>query len=470
MTTTIVLFTRDLRVTDHPALAAAAEAGEVVPLFVLDESILTGRYNAANRARFLADSLADLDESLRGLGARLLIRRGDPAREVVSVAHEAGAQAVVASADVSAYAQRRQRRLRQACDEAGLALSLYPGITVVQPGALAPASGDHYRVFTPYYRQWAKAAPRPLVATPSRLCLPDGWQLADSGRGDRALPTADELVTGANSPQLAPGGETEGRRRARAWLDGEIAGYSDGHDALGEDATSRLSPYLHFGCLSPAELAERAEAAREAEVREGSDGHGPAGFVRQLCFRDFHHQVLSAHPEAAHRDYRPRGDAWRRDPQAFAAWREGRTGYPIVDAGMRQLAAEGWMHNRARLVTASFLCKDLYLDWRQGAWHFFDLLVDGDVANNALNWQWVAGTGNDPRPNRVFNPVRQAQRYDLEGAYVRTWVPELAHITGSAVHTPWELAADERAKLDYPAPIVDHQQAAARFHTARGNG
>jgi deoxyribodipyrimidine photo-lyase len=199
-----------------------------------------------------------------------------------------------------------------------------------------------------------------------------------------------------------------------------------------------LSPYLHFGCVSPVELVGRADRRKR----------GVEPFLRQLAWRDFHHQVLAARPEAAHRDYRPRGDRWHRDDEALQAWRDGRTGYPLVDAGMRQLAREGWMHNRARLVTASFLTKHLYVDWRLGARHFFDLLVDGDIANNALNWQWVAGTGTDTRPNRVLNPTLQAKRYDPAGAYVRRYLPELG--------TP-----------DYPPPIVDHRDAVAAFRAAR---
>jgi deoxyribodipyrimidine photo-lyase len=194
---------------------------------------------------------------------------------------------------------------------------------------------------------------------------------------------------------------------------------------------------------------------------------GREAFIRQLAWRDFHNQVLAARPEAARADYRTRHDRWRRDEKAAQAWRDGRTGYPIVDAGMRQLAAEGWMHNRARLITASFLTKTLYLDWRIGARHFLDLLVDADIANNQLNWQWVAGTGTDTRPNRVLNPLRQAQRYDADGDYVRRYLPELRDIPGAAVHQPWKLDPSRRADLDYPHPIIDLSDGAERFRTAR---
>jgi deoxyribodipyrimidine photo-lyase len=201
---------------------------------------------------------------------------------------------------------------------------------------------------------------------------------------------------------------------------------------------------------------------------DGSTAGGQA-FIRQLAWRDFHHQVLAARPETVSVDYRTRHDRWRRDEKAAQAWRDGLTGYPIVDAGMRQLRAEGWMHNRARLITASFLTKTLYLDWRIGARHFFDLLVDADVANNQLNWQWVAGTGTDTRPNRVLNPLRQAQRYDPTGDYVRRYLPELRDVPGSAVHEPWKLDPHHRSRLNYPDPIIDLHEGAERFRTVRSN-
>jgi deoxyribodipyrimidine photo-lyase len=216
-----------------------------------------------------------------------------------------------------------------------------------------------------------------------------------------------------------------------------------------------LSAYLHFGCLSARTVLERASAGPSTDA-----------FARQLCWRDFHHQVLAARPDLPRVDYRSRGDRWRRDPSQADAWREGRTGYPIVDAGMRQLAAEGFMHNRARLIVASFLTKTLYLDWRLGAAHFASLLLDADVANNVGNWQWMAGTGNDTRPNRVLNPIRQAKRFDPEGAYVRRYVPELAGVQGGAVHEPWRLGTARRA-LGYPDPLVEHETAARELRERR---
>jgi deoxyribodipyrimidine photo-lyase len=448
--TAVVLFTRDLRVHDHPALANAAKIAErVVPLFVFDEALLDSAFACSNRLAFLLESLDDLDAALRTLGGGLVVRRGDTVRAVVNVAKSVAARIVFASADVSAYARRRERRLTDACAEAGLELQLCPGVTVVGAGDLTPASGDHFRVFTPFWNRWRAEPLRELVARPLGFALPRDLDL---GR----LPELRELTSGAPSPALPAGGETVARARLDAWLSGGIARYAERHDEVAAEGTSRLSPYLHFGCLSPVEVLRRV-----------TDRPGAEAFLRQLCWRDFHHQVTAAFPKIAREDYRPGGGDWHDDAALLAAWKEGRTGYPLVDAGMRQLREEGWMHNRARLVSASFLVKNLRVDWRRGAAHFFDLLVDGDIASNAGNWQWVAGTGNDTRPNRVFNPVRQSQRFDPRGDYIRRWVPELAGLRDGRVHEPWRLDAAARHHLGYSKRLVDHAAAAAAFRAQR---
>jgi len=407
MRTNVVLFTRDLRVHDHPALSAAVERAErVVPLFVLDDAVLAA-FGAPNRVAFLVDALRDLDARLRERGAKLIVRRGNVVAETVRAAQDVGAEAVHVSADVSAYAQERARRLRTALHSAQIELEVFPGVTVVPPGDLAPAGRDHFRVFTPYWRRWREEPRRDVLAAPARILLPDGLEAG-------MLPEPGELVRGRPAPELPTGGETPGRRRLDAWLDGGMARYAELADDLGADATSRLSPYLHFGCISAGEVVARALDHEDAEP-----------FVRQLCWRDFNHQLLAARPELAQEDLRPRATGWREDAGAYAAWREGRTGYTVVDAGMRQLLQEGFMHNRARLVAGSFLTKQLGIDWRRGAEHFFEHLVDGDVANNTGNWQWVAGTGTDSRPNRRLSPARQAQRFDPDGIYAGRYLPEL---------------------------------------------
>ncbi|MFJ9690688.1 cryptochrome/photolyase family protein [Kitasatospora sp. NPDC101183] len=437
MTISIALFTQDLRLHDNPVLhAARADGGQVVPLFVLDPAVEAAGFAAPNRQAFLADCLTDLDASLRRIGSRLTVRKGEPAEQAARVAAETGAASVHVAAGVTAFARRRETRLRKAF---GDRLRVHEAsLTVVPPGRVTPAGRDHYAVFTPYHRAWQAAPRRGVLGAPRTLDTPEGV-------GSETL-----ALAGPFSPGLPRGGEARARARWRRW---GVDAYAEIHDDLAGDGTSRLSPYLHFGCLSPTELATRAGE---------HDGEGARAFVRQLAWRDFHHQVLAARPDAAHRDYRSRDDHWHRDEEEAEAWRHGLTGYPIVDAGMRQLAHEGWMHNRARLLTASFLTKTLRLDWRIGAAHFLSLLVDGDIANNQLNWQWVAGTGTDTRPNRVLNPLRQADRYDPEGAYVRRWVPELAHLPGPTVHRPWLFPAP-----DYPAPILAPEDLAARLRHGR---
>lgn len=380
MRTAIVLFTRDLRVRDHPALAAAAERAEhVVPLFVHDDAIRAG----ANRRAVLRLALAELDASLRRLGSGLLVRSGDVVAETVQLARAIGAATVFVSEDVTAYAQTREERLERELGR--IPLEVCPGVTVVPPGLLTPSGGaDHYRVFTPFFRRWLAADLRPVLPAPRRLSLPRGLD-----------------------PPAVPA-----KRRP-----------DEPH----------LSARIHFGSVSPRELVDELPPER----------------VRGLAWRDFFHQLLAARPETAREDLHARGDRWRESKRDLQAWKEGKTGYPIVDAGMRQLAEEGWISNRIRLIVASFLTKDLYLDWRAGAGHFFGLLVDGDVANNVGNWQWMAGTGADPRPNRVLNPTLQAKRFDPDGAYTRRWIPELG-------------------TRDYPPPIVDHAAAVERFRAARG--
>jgi deoxyribodipyrimidine photo-lyase len=437
--TAVALFARDLRVADNPVLAAATTAERMVALFVLDDAVVASDFNRPNRAGFLAECLADLRASLRKRGGDLAIRTGDTVDEVARLVDQVDADIVHVAGDVSGFAQRREERLHRRLATAGVELRVHPdALFVVPPGRITPAGRDHMAVFTPYFRRWDATPNRPLLSTPRRL--------STARLGPCRLPTAGRICAGEQSPERPAGGETAGRRRMFGWLRGPIDAYADRHDELAGDATSRLSPYLHFGCLSPHELRARAQ---------DRGGAGADAFVRQLAWRDFHAQVLAARPDATATDYRDRGDRWRRDPAELDAWRAGRTGVPIVDAAMRQLRREGWMHNRARMLVAHFLTKKLHLDWRSGAAHFLDLLVDGDVANNTMNWQWTAGTGTDTRPNRQYNLIRQARRHDPDGDFVRRYVPELARVAGPEVHEPWRLPDDVRAGIDYPDPISE---------------
>ena len=444
MSVSMVLFTRDLRVRDNPALSeGCASAESVVPLFVIDDALAKAPFVGANRLAFLRESLLDLHDSLSRLGAGLIVRRGEWSGEVRRVARAWGVTEIHVADDVSGFARNRLERLEREASASDIVVQRHPGVTVVPPGAVIPAAGDHYKVFTPYHRRWLDTPWRPTVSEPARLKLPVGLEI-----DTRAL--RDALVADDKpSPDLINGGETAGLDRLRAWSSETLERYDQVHDDLAGDATSRISAYLHFGCLSPTEVAT---------VLRGRAG--AASFIRQLCWRDFFHQVLAARPEVAHHDYRPRGDLWNIDPEAFVAWQEGRTGYPLVDAAMRQLRREGFMHNRARMVVASFLTKDLHIDWRLGASHFMRLLVDGDVASNQLNWQWTAGTGTDTNPNRIFNPVVQGRRFDPSGDYIRRYLPELDDLDGDAIHWP---GSTDRERIGYPAPLVEHHEAIAAY-------
>ncbi|MGO9504381.1 MAG: cryptochrome/photolyase family protein [Streptosporangiaceae bacterium] len=449
MTASMMLFTRDLRVTDNPALTAAARQSSTVPLFALDEDLLKRCRWSANRLGFLLESLRDLDARLKALGGALVIRRGQWVAEVIGTARAAGASTIHVADDVSAYARARLARLEQAAQQQRLTVVRHPGITAVGAGTLGPPGSSAYQVFTPYYNRWREAPRRALAPEPARICLPGGL---DPGR----VPDLSELTSAARSADLLPGGESAGLARLAQWARTGVADYERARDELATDRSSRLSPYLHLGCLS----------ARTVETDLSGLPSGES-FVRQIAWRDFFHQILAARPEAAWRDYRDRGDQWNADDGALEAWAAGQTGYPVVDAGMRQLAAEGFMHNRARMIVASFLTKDLYIDWRRGAAHFMALLLDGDVACNQLNWQWVAGTGTDTNPHRIFNPTTQGRRFDPGGGYVRRYVPELAALPAASIQDP---DAAARKACGYPAPLVDHRAAIAGYRARRRGG
>lgn len=433
--TALCVFTRDLRIHDNPSLSATAPAA--VPLFVVDP-VAERLHHSANRKAHLIECLHDLDANLRTLGSSLVVRSGSWTEVVLEVAKDSSADEIHVARDVSRYARSRIERLRS---HSRIPVVEHDSITVVPPGSIAPAGSLFYRVFTPYYRRW--------LEQPWGLPCPAPGRIDAHGVESERLP---DPATGS-SPHRSSGGETRARFAMERWL-AEVNRYAETRDDLGADATSRLSAALHFGTLSGRELAHSA-----------IDAEGEA-YVRQLAWRDFNAQVLGHRPEASNRDLRPGpGTMWNDDPQGLGAWTKGRTGFPIVDAGMRQLLATGWMHNRARMITASFLTKDLMIDWRLGARHFMDWLTDGDVANNQLGWQWAAGTGTDTNPTRIFNPTRQSTSHDPSGDYIRRWVAELAHVTTDEIHDPGPIT---REATGYPAPIVDHKEAIRAYKAARG--
>jgi deoxyribodipyrimidine photo-lyase len=449
--TALVWLRRDLRVHDHPALCAALDrGGPVVPVFCFDDRLLHGRHGSGPRTQFLLESLAGLRAQLDARGGALVVRRGRPEEVLPALAREAGATELHFTRDLSPFARERGRRVAEAARAAGMELCPSPGLTVVDDvGALRTQSGDRpYTVFSPFHRAWLRVARRPVLDAPEAVPVPDGLDA-------RPLPTLEHLGLEQEVAEPMRGGEEEGRRRLEAFLDGGVQAYVTNHDALGADRTSRLSPYLHFGCLSPREVEDALPG-----------GEGAEAFHRQLCWRDFYHALLLHFPSNAHLEFQERyreGLAWPGDDAAFEAWTDGRTGFPLVDAGMRQLRHEGWMHNRARLVVGSFLTKDLGVDWRRGERWFMRLLLDGDEANNNGNWQWVASVGADPQPffRRIFSPERHQERFDPDGRYVRRWVPELRGVPDSFLSRPWTMPPEVQREAgcvigrDYPGPMVD---------------
>ena len=455
---TIVWFRRDLRLHEHPALRAALDAhNQVVPVFCLDDRLLHGRHASGPRTQFLLECLADLDGSLRRRGSGLIVRHGPPERELAALAEEIGAEELHFTTDVTPFARQRGERVRKALDATGLALHGHPGLSVINDvGSPLTQAGKPYSVFSAFHRSWEREGRREVLGAPRRLpALPSGLD-----RGE--IPSLASLGLEQEVDEPPKGGEREGRKRLERFLAHDVSGYRENRDALCSSSTSRLSSYLHLGCVS----------AREVEDRLGSDG-GSATIRRQLCWRDFHHHVLLHFPRNATSEFQPhyRGKLkWSHAERPFVAWCEGYTGYPLIDAGMRQLRREGWMHNRARLVVGSFLTKDLGIDWRWGERHFMRLLVDGDEANNNGNWQWIASVGTDPQPayRRIYNPTRQMEAHDPDGSYVRRYVPELRHVPDDYIREPWTMPAHVQREVgcvigtDYPKPIVDHADARRR--------
>jgi deoxyribodipyrimidine photo-lyase len=451
----IAWFRRDLRLHDHPALAAALQGADaVVPVFVLDDALLAGRWPSPNRLWFMRESVVALSASLAERGAWLRVMRGRPEDLLPQLAEETGAQDVYVTRYASPYGRRRDRRVAEALAGGGVVMHATRGLHVHEPDELATGDGRPYVVYSPFRRAWAARPRRAVLPAPDRIPGPS------SGRG-RPDPVP-ELGPPTADPSLLPTpGEAAARARLDAWLRGGVDGYADRRNRMDLDGTSRLSQDLRWGLLSPVEIVDRAEGP----------GDGRRVFVDEVAWREFYAHVLWHHPRVLREPFQPAfaGLPWRSDPEAFEAWRSGQTGYPVVDAAMRQLRATGWMHNRARMIAASFLAKHLLLDWRLGEAEFMRHLVDGDVASNNGGWQWTASTGTDPQPYfRVFNPVLQGRRFDPDGAFVRRWVPELRGIEGPAIHDPWTLDAAAQARAgvrigrDYPAPIVDHAAARER--------
>jgi deoxyribodipyrimidine photo-lyase len=468
MKTNLWWIRRDLRLADNQALQAAiADGGLVTPVFILDPVLLSSPYVGEKRLAFLLGGLRELDRALRRRGSYLVVRQGKAFEQLAVLAEELKAARVFAEEDFSPYARRRD-----AAAGRRLSLKLVEGITVHRPEMIGKADGSPYTVYTPFSRRWKELpAPVPgsLLAAPSHIPTPPGVSsLAIPGRPPVA----------ASVP--FPPGEEEAQRRLDVFIQGAgespITWYAERRDRMDLDGTSGLSPYLRFGMLSARTAVVSALLKRSTAPDEGSR-KGAEVWLNELIWREFYMSILFHFPRVLKGSFRPAYDRveWRNNRDHFDAWCKGQTGYPVVDAAMRQLAQSGWMHNRGRMIVASFLVKDLLIDWRWGERWFMQHLVDGDPAANNGGWQWTAGTGTDAAPYfRIFNPVLQGKKFDPQGDFVRQWLPELARVEERYVHEPWKMpeAVQEKAGCvigrDYPKPIVDH--ASARLATLEAYG
>jgi deoxyribodipyrimidine photo-lyase len=448
---------RDLRLTDNPTLTTALNnADKIIPVFIVDPNLLRSPYIGEKRLAFLRAGLEELAGTLRQRGSYLVVRHGTPKVVLANLMRETAATAIFAEADFSPYARQRDEQIR-----ADLSLTLCEGATVFPPDAVHKADGSPYTVFTPYSKAW-KSLPRPLqiLPAPARINTPPGISAEPF-----PVPPAPSAET------VFPAGEEEALGRLRKFVGSNaVFDYGDQRDRMDRDGTSRLSPYLRFGMISARNVAVVAQQSIETAPNKRAQQSAQT-WLNEVIWREFYIAILYHFPQVRINNFQPKFNAfkWDDNPHAFDAWCAGQTGYPVVDAAIRQLRDSGWMHNRARMIVASFLVKHLLIDWRKGERFFMQHLIDGDPAANNGGWQWSAGTGTDAAPYfRIFNPILQGKKFDPRGDYVRRWVPELSRVPEKYIHTPWEmpLTAQHTAGTvigrDYPAPIVEHKTARAR--------
>ncbi|MGH1417356.1 MAG: cryptochrome/photolyase family protein [Hyphomicrobiaceae bacterium] len=457
----LVWFRQDLRVHDHPALAKAAKVGSaVIPLYIFDETS-AGQWVAGGASRWwLHYSLTALAKDLENLGSPLLIARGNSRVVLAEIACKLGVSSVFTSRMYEPWAVTLEKDLYDILQREGIALHRFSGTLLKEPEELATQSGTPFKVYTPFWRALSSSQQhRTPVAKPKRLVPASDKLKIDTLDDLQLLPTKPNWSHGLQ--EVWRPGEASARKQLKDFLSANITGYHDQRNRPDKMATSRLSPHLHFGEISPATVWKATNAARDAGCQDGDY----ETFLKELVWREFSAHLLFHFQDLPTAPFRPEYGKfpWRTDNQSLSAWQHGQTGYPIVDAGMRELWATGWMHNRVRMIAASFLIKDLFLPWQEGEKWFWDTLVDADLASNAASWQWVAGSGADAAPFfRIFNPVTQGRKFDPDGAYVRKWVPELANLPDKFIHAPWTApddvltAANIELDINYPNPIVDH--------------
>lgn len=464
----LVWFRQDLRVADNPALCAAVErGGPVIPVFIWAPEE-AGRWSpGAASQQWRHASLTALGAELEKRGSRLILRRGPTGEALDDLVAESGASTVFFNRCYEPGAMVRDRSLKSQLEERGIGVVTFNGNLLFEPGSIRNGAGKPYRVFTAFWRACLLRSIAPAGRNvPGKLRAPGKWPRSLELSDLKLEPTTNWAAGLGESWQP---GERGAKKQMKRFVQAALQDYPAGRDRPGEVGTSRLSPHLHFGEISPGELWRTVQNLAES----GTDDDQSAcdAYLRQLGWREFGYHLLYHFPESAEQCLRPEFAAfpWLRDAKALRAWQQGKTGYPLVDAGMRELWQTGWMHNRVRMVAASFLVKHLLLDWRQGAAWFWERLLDADLANNSLGWQWVAGCGADAAPYfRIFNPIIQGEKYDPAGAYVRRWVPELAELSKRWIHKPWKAPASQLAEAglrlgrDYPFPIIAHDQARAR--------
>ncbi len=455
---------RDLRLGDNLGLTAAwARSPRTVGVFCLDPALLQPGKVAPARITYLLGCLQALQQDYAALGGELLMVQGEPAQTLPALAQSLGAKAIYWNRDVEPYSRDRDTRVAAACKAQGIETQTRFWDQLLHgPGEVLTGSGAPYTIYGPFWRKWSslpKGDPRPR---PPRLEAV-GDAAAVQAAGGRPLPSAADLGFSWTAPlPLAPG-EAAALAQLERFCRRDITAYDQQRNYPAQPGTSGLSAALKFGAIGIRTLWAATSAAWEGQVSDEAR-QGIQTWRQELAWREFYQQVLYFFPELADGPYRPQWQnfPWENSPERFQAWCEGRTGYPIVDAAMRQLQETGWMHNRCRMIVASFLTKDLIIDWRWGERYFMETLVDGDLAANNGGWQWSASSGMDPKPLRIFNPASQAKKFDPEGEYIRQWVPEIRSL-GTAALVSGVISDRDRARTGYPAPIVDHHQQQARF-------